>query len=67
MTHTRLIALGAATLMALAACGGSSGGSSGAGTTTGSGNEAAAQGFTPPDLKAMDKLGEPEGALNVVA
>ena len=31
------------------------------------GNEAAPQGFTPPDLKALDKLGEPEGEVNIVA
>jgi putative spermidine/putrescine transport system substrate-binding protein len=64
MISTRLIALGAAAMLALAACGGSSAGTAGAG---GSGNTAAPQGFTPPKLKALDKLGTPEGQLNVVA
>jgi len=66
MIGTRMVALGAAGLLALAACGGSSGASGGS-TSTETGNEAAPQGFTPPDLKALDKLGTPEGALNVVA
>jgi putative spermidine/putrescine transport system substrate-binding protein len=54
-------AIAVATIMvaasALAACGGSSGSGS---TTTN-------QGFKAPDLKALDKLGTPEGQLNLVA
>jgi putative spermidine/putrescine transport system substrate-binding protein len=69
MTGTRrLVAVSAAAMLALVACGGSSGGGGETkGGPTGEGNEAAGQGFTPPDLKALDKLGTPEGALNVVA
>ena len=70
MTGTRrLVAVTAAAMLALVACGGSSsgGGETKGGGTTGEGNEAAGQGFTPPDLKALDKLGTPEGALNIVA
>jgi putative spermidine/putrescine transport system substrate-binding protein len=68
MTGTRrLVAVSAAAMLALVACGGSSGGGETKGGTTGDGNEAAAQGFTPPDLKALDKLGTPEGELNIVA
>src|SRR6478672_3908700 len=66
MIGIRMVALGAAGLLALAACGGSSGASGGS-TSTATGNEAAPQGFTPPDLKALDKLGTPEGSLNIVA
>ena len=54
-------AIAVATIMvaasALAACGGSSG----------SGSTATNQGFKAPDLKALDKLGTPEGQLNLVA
>jgi putative spermidine/putrescine transport system substrate-binding protein len=66
MISTRIVALGAAALLALAACGGDDSNGDSAGPTE-TGNEAAPQGFTPPDLKALDKLGTPEGALNVVA
>lgn len=66
MISKRLVAVGAATLLALAACGGSTSGTDKTGTS-GSGNEAAAQGFTPPKLKPLDKLGTPEGKLNIVA
>jgi putative spermidine/putrescine transport system substrate-binding protein len=44
----------------LAACGTADEDSGGAATP-------GAEGFTPPDLKALDKLGEPEGELNVLA
>jgi putative spermidine/putrescine transport system substrate-binding protein len=54
-------------MLALAACGGSSAGTSGSSSSGGSGNGAAPQGFTPPKLKALTKLGTPEGQLNVVA
>ena len=43
---------------ALAACGGGS---------SGSGGSTASQGFTAPNLKALDKLGTPEGQVNLVA
>ena len=67
MTGTRrLVAVSAAAMLALVACGGSSGGGETKGTT-GDGNEAAGQAFTPPDLKPLDKLGTPEGKLNIVA
>ncbi len=67
MTGTRrLVAVSAAAMLALVACGGSSGGGETKGTT-GDGNEAAGQAFTPPDLKPLDKLGTPEGELNIVA
>lgn len=56
---TRLGALAALAALALAGCGGS--GSTGAGTATGAG------GFKAPDLKALDKLGTPEGQVNVLA
>ena len=66
MTRTKLLAITAAALIALTACGGDDGGDDAAdgggdsGTTTD-------QGFTPPDLKAMTELGEPEGEVNIVA
>ena len=67
MTGTRrLVAVSAAAMLALVACGGSSGGGETKGTT-GDGNEAAGQAFTPPDLKPLAKLGTPEGELNIVA
>jgi putative spermidine/putrescine transport system substrate-binding protein len=49
----------------MSACGGSSSGE--ATKTTDSGNKAAPSGFTPPKLTALEKLGTPEGALNIVA
>ena len=70
MTTRRLAAIGAAALLVLTACGG---GSSDSGTASddtnsgGTGTDAAPQGFTPPDLKALDKLGTPEGQVNIVA
>jgi putative spermidine/putrescine transport system substrate-binding protein len=69
MISTRIVALGAAALLALAACGSSddTSGDGGGGGGGGGGNEAAPQGFTPPDLKPLDKLGTPEGELNIVA
>src|SRR5215218_8643630 len=68
MTITRIVAVGAAAMLALTACGGSSGGDAGSGDTSkATGNEAAGQAFTPPDLKPLDKLGTPEGELNIVA
>jgi putative spermidine/putrescine transport system substrate-binding protein len=51
-----LMLLGASLL--IAACG----------TESGDGGETpGSQGFTPPDLPALEKLGTPEGALNVLA
>jgi putative spermidine/putrescine transport system substrate-binding protein len=68
MISKRLLAIGVATLLALAACGDDGDNTSGdGGTKGGTGNEAAPQGFTPPDLKPLDKLGEPEGEVNIVA
>ena len=68
MTRTKLLAITAAALIALTACGGDDGGddsADGGGSGTSSGQTD--QGFTPPDLKALDELGEPEGELNIVA
>ncbi len=65
MTGKGLVAISAAALLALAACGGSDATSSPG--PTGSGNEAGGQAFTPPKLSALDKLGTPEGELNIVA
>ena len=48
-------------LVLTAACGTESGDSGGGGESAG------AQGFQPPDLKALDKLGQPEGELSVLA
>ncbi len=53
------VAVGAVAALALAACGG---GTSGGGTSSGGQG-----GFTPPKLAALDKLGEPEGEVNVLA
>jgi putative spermidine/putrescine transport system substrate-binding protein len=47
-------------LVLTAACGTESGDSGGS-------DKPGAQGFQPPDLKALDKLGEPEGELTVLA
>jgi putative spermidine/putrescine transport system substrate-binding protein len=49
-------------LVLTAACGTESGDSGGGGS-----EGAGSQGFKPPDLKALDKLGEPEGELSVLA
>ena len=59
-TPTRLAAVAAVAALALAGCGGS--GSQGAG-----GGSAAPGGFKVPDLKPLDKLGTPEGEVNVLA
>jgi putative spermidine/putrescine transport system substrate-binding protein len=67
MKTMRLVAVSTAALLALAACGGGSSGNSGSTGGGGSGNTAAPQGFTPPKLKALAKLGTPEGQLNIVA
>ncbi|HEX4246791.1 MAG TPA: spermidine/putrescine ABC transporter substrate-binding protein, partial [Pseudonocardia sp.] len=64
MRNRKLLLAGAlcAALLA-AACGTSSGGGGG-----GAGPSApSAQGFTPPNLPALEKLGQPEGQLNVLA
>ena len=65
MTRTKLLAITAAALIALTACGGDDGG----GDESGDGGDAGTtnQGFTPPDLKALTELGEPEGEVNIVA
>ena len=47
-----------------AACGTSSGGGGGGGAGSTAPNP---QGFTPPNLPALEKLGQPEGQLNVLA
>ncbi len=59
----RAVAVAATAMMALAACGSGSS----AGTTSGTGATKAAQGFTPPKLSALSKLGAPEKQLNIVA
>ena len=56
-TPLRIAALAAVATLALAACGDSGG----SGTTTGAG------GFKVPDLKALEKLGTPEGKVSVLA
>ena len=56
-TSLRITVLTAVTALALAACGGSDG------TTTSTG----AGGFKVPDLKALEKLGTPEGKVSVLA
>jgi putative spermidine/putrescine transport system substrate-binding protein len=66
MTRTRLLALAAAALIALTACGGDDGGGDDT-ADGGDGGTTTNQGFTPPDLKALTALGEPEGELNIVA
>ena len=66
MTRTKLLAITAAALIALTACGGDDGGDDSADGGS-SGTDTTDQGFTPPDLKALEKLGEPEGELNIVA
>ena len=66
MIRNNLLALGVVGLLALTACG-DDGDSATGGDGEPTGNEAAPQGFTPPDLKALDKLGEPEGEVNIVA
>ena len=63
----RSAALAVTALVALSACGSSSGGSTPGTSASAGSDKPAAQGFTPPDLKALDKLGKPEGKLNIVA
>jgi putative spermidine/putrescine transport system substrate-binding protein len=67
MSKMRLFAVIAAAALALTSCGGSSGPSTKGSGDGGGGNTAAAGGFTPPKLTALEKLGTPEGELNVVA
>jgi putative spermidine/putrescine transport system substrate-binding protein len=67
MSKIRLFAVIAAAALALTSCGGSSGPTTKASGSTKSGNGAAATGFTPPKLTALEKLGTPEGELNIVA
>jgi len=65
MTSRKTLAAAAAVAAAaltLSACGGGSGDASSESTTA-----AGQAGFTPPDLEALDKLGTPEGAVNIVA
>jgi putative spermidine/putrescine transport system substrate-binding protein len=66
MTRTKLLAMTAAALIALTACGGDDGGDDSADGGD-SGTNTTDQGFTPPDLKALTELGEPEGEVNIVA
>ena len=66
MTRTKLLAITAAALIALTACGGDDG-DTGTGGDGGGDGGTANQGFTPPDLKALTELGEPEGEVNIVA
>ncbi|MEO6143284.1 MAG: ABC transporter substrate-binding protein [Dermatophilaceae bacterium] len=58
----RLAAFGAVATLALAGCG-----SADVGTGTGTKTGATSAGFVPPALKALDKLGTPEGSVNVLA
>ena len=67
MSKMRLFAVIAAAALALTSCGGSSGSSTKESGGDGGGNTAAASGFTPPKLTALEKLGTPEGELNIVA
>lgn len=65
MTYrTRILAVTAAALLVLSACGD---GNAGGDDPAGDGTAGAAQGLNPPDLKALTKLGTPEGEVNIVA
>jgi putative spermidine/putrescine transport system substrate-binding protein len=64
MNSRALLAVAAAAALVLSACGGGSEDDTAGG---GGGATAEAQGFTPPKLNALDKLGTPEGELNIVA
>ena len=57
----RIGAVAAVTALALAACGDSGSESTGGGGTAGG------SGMQVPDLKPLDKLGEPEGQVSVLA
>jgi len=57
-TFARTVAPGAIAALALAGCGSSD---------TGTKTAAKSQGFVPPALKALDKLGTPGGSVNVLA
>jgi len=61
-TLARAFALCAVAGMALSGCGSSSNTGS-----TGTSTAPKASGFVPPDLKALGKLGTPEGSVNVLA
>jgi putative spermidine/putrescine transport system substrate-binding protein len=58
---SRLGTLAAVAALALAGCGSDTGGTSGGGGTAGGST------FKAPDLKALDKLGTPEGQVSVLA
>jgi putative spermidine/putrescine transport system substrate-binding protein len=58
----RIGAVAAVAALALAACG-----DSGSDSTGGGGGAAGGSGMRVPDLKPLDKLGEPEGRVNVLA
>ncbi len=66
MTSRSALAVAAAGILVLSACGGGSGGGTSGSGSKGSGSESAGA-FTPPKLKALTKLGTPEGELNMVA
>jgi putative spermidine/putrescine transport system substrate-binding protein len=57
-TFAHAVALGAIASLALAGCGSSD---------TSTKTAAKASGFVPPPMKALDKLGTPEGSVNVLA
>jgi len=57
-TSSRAVALGAIAALALSGCNSSS-------STTKTPTKSS--GFVPPALKALDKLGTPEGSVNVLA
>ena len=65
MNSKVLVAVAAAAALVLSACGGSTGDGGDGGDDVAA--PAGEQGFTPPDLKPLDKLGTPEGEVNIVA